>query len=213
MDLMLLLTALVSSQLYRSAQLCLYCFSFASIPLHHSSRFLYKGFFNIDNCFFQNLAFRKTSNCFPFQSLHLLQAGLAGVTFHIKIYRSWNDTKPLNNIQIKEYFSSSLTVRRLVTCCVALRAIDAVPKHNRIALEGVGFNLTHAFIQTGIRACVAGGKLVVVGLGGEEANLPIAAAACKEVDIIGSFRYANTVSLLQLLNPQYNPSFDDSKVF
>ena len=49
-------------------------------------------------------------------------------------------------------------------------------------------------MQTGIRACVAGGKLVVVGLGGENATLPIAAAACKEIDIVGSFRYCNTVS-------------------
>ena len=63
-----------------------------------------------------------------------------------------------------------------------------------------------ACLQTGIRACVAGGKLVVVGLGGEEANLPIAAAACKEVDIIGSFRYANTVSITV---SAYHLSFQD----
>ena len=50
-------------------------------------------------------------------------------------------------------------------------------------------------MQTGIRACVAGGKLVIVGLGSEEAKLPVAAAACKEIDIVGSFRYANTVRL------------------
>lgn len=53
---------------------------------------------------------------------------------------------------------------------------------------------TSTMLQTGIRACVAGGKLVVVGLGGETATLPIASAACKEIDIIGSFRYCNTVS-------------------
>ena len=35
---------------------------------------------------------------------------------------------------------------------------------------------------------------MVVGLGGEVASLPIASAACKEIDIIGSFRYCNTVS-------------------
>lgn len=60
-------------------------------------------------------------------------------------------------------------------------------------------------LQTGIRACVAGGKLVVVGLGGEEANLPIAAAACKEIDIIGSFRYANTVSSSCFVHPLSRP--------
>lgn len=55
-------------------------------------------------------------------------------------------------------------------------------------------SLKIVFLQTGIRACVAGGKLVVVGLGGETATLPIASAACKEIDIVGSFRYCNTVS-------------------
>ena len=58
-------------------------------------------------------------------------------------------------------------------------------------------------LQTAIRACVAGGKLVVVGLGAEEAKLPVASAACKEIDIIGSFRYANTVRLHpMLIHPQ-----------
>lgn len=61
-----------------------------------------------------------------------------------------------------------------------------------VVIDCAGFQST---LQTGIRACVAGGKLVVVGLGGEEASLPIASAACKEVDIIGSFRYANTYPL------------------
>ena len=49
-------------------------------------------------------------------------------------------------------------------------------------------------VQTGIRACVAGGKVVIVGLGSEEAKIPISIAACKEIDILGSFRYCNTVS-------------------
>jgi len=57
---------------------------------------------------------------------------------------------------------------------------------------GTGYDAT-SVLQTGIRACVAGGKLVVVGLGGETATLPIASAACKEIDIVGSFRYCNTV--------------------
>ena len=48
-------------------------------------------------------------------------------------------------------------------------------------------------MQTGIRACVAGGKVVIVGLGSEEAKIPISIAACKEIDILGSFRYCNTV--------------------
>jgi len=61
-----------------------------------------------------------------------------------------------------------------------------------IVIDCAGFQST---LQTGIRACVAGGKLVVVGLGGETATLPIASAACKEIDIVGSFRYCNTYPL------------------
>ena len=35
--------------------------------------------------------------------------------------------------------------------------------------------------------------MVIVGLGSEEAKIPISIAACKEIDILGSFRYCNTV--------------------
>lgn len=34
----------------------------------------------------------------------------------------------------------------------------------------------------------------MVGLGSEEARFPLSIAACKELDILGSFRYCNTVS-------------------
>ena len=36
--------------------------------------------------------------------------------------------------------------------------------------------------------------MVIVGLGSEEAKIPMSIAACKELDIMGSFRYCNTVS-------------------
>ena len=65
-------------------------------------------------------------------------------------------------------------------------------EHNNGSAAYAGLTLP-IHLQTAIRACVAGGKLVVVGLGAEEAKLPVASAACKEIDIIGSFRYANTV--------------------
>lgn len=46
-------------------------------------------------------------------------------------------------------------------------------------------------VQMGIFATAAGGKLVLVGMGTPTQTLPLGAAALREVDIIGVFRYAN----------------------
>ncbi|KAI1610095.1 L-iditol 2-dehydrogenase [Exophiala viscosa] len=46
-------------------------------------------------------------------------------------------------------------------------------------------------VQMGIFATAAGGKLVLVGMGNPTQTLPLGAAALREVDIIGVFRYAN----------------------
>lgn len=46
-------------------------------------------------------------------------------------------------------------------------------------------------VQMGIFAATAGGKLVLVGMGNPTQTLPLGAAALREVDIIGVFRYAN----------------------
>lgn len=46
-------------------------------------------------------------------------------------------------------------------------------------------------VQLGIFASTAGGKLVLVGMGNPVQTLPLGAAALREVDIIGVFRYAN----------------------
>ena len=45
----------------------------------------------------------------------------------------------------------------------------------------------------GIAACQAGGRVVLVGMGQDEMTLPMTAASSSEIDIYGSFRYANTV--------------------
>lgn len=47
-------------------------------------------------------------------------------------------------------------------------------------------------VQTGIFATKAGGKMVLIGMGSPIQTLPIGAAALREVDIVGVFRYANT---------------------
>jgi L-iditol 2-dehydrogenase len=46
-------------------------------------------------------------------------------------------------------------------------------------------------VQLGIYASTAGGKLILVGMGTPVQTLPLGAAALREVDIIGVFRYAN----------------------
>jgi L-iditol 2-dehydrogenase len=47
-------------------------------------------------------------------------------------------------------------------------------------------------IQMSIHAAVTGGKVMLVGMGSPNVMLPLSAAATREVDIQGSFRYANT---------------------
>ncbi|CUS08679.1 unnamed protein product [Tuber aestivum] len=46
--------------------------------------------------------------------------------------------------------------------------------------------------QTGIYATRSGGSLILLGMGNPVQTLPISAAALREVDILGGFRYANT---------------------
>lgn len=46
-------------------------------------------------------------------------------------------------------------------------------------------------VQIGIFAATAGGKVILVGMGTPTQTLPLGAAALREVDIIGVFRYAN----------------------
>ncbi|KAN0084253.1 GroES (chaperonin 10)-like protein [Tylopilus felleus] len=47
-------------------------------------------------------------------------------------------------------------------------------------------------IQMSIYAAVTGGKVMLIGMGTRNVMLPLSAAALREVDIQGSFRYANT---------------------
>ncbi|KAF7316263.1 PKS-ER domain-containing protein [Mycena indigotica] len=47
-------------------------------------------------------------------------------------------------------------------------------------------------IQMSVHAAAIGGKVMLIGMGSRNVLLPLSAAATREVDLIGSFRYANT---------------------
>lgn len=56
-------------------------------------------------------------------------------------------------------------------------------------------------IQTSVHAAIAGGKVMLIGMGSRNVMLPLSSAALREVDIQGSFRYANTYpAALELLS-------------
>ncbi|TFK73534.1 GroES-like protein [Pluteus cervinus] len=57
-----------------------------------------------------------------------------------------------------------------------------------------------AAIQMSAHAAITGGKVMLIGMGSRNVMLPLSTAATREVDILGSFRYANTYpSALSLL--------------
>ncbi|KAK4920390.1 hypothetical protein LTR66_016731 [Elasticomyces elasticus] len=47
-------------------------------------------------------------------------------------------------------------------------------------------------VQAGIYATRPGGRLMLIGMGTPIQTLPVSAAALREVDVVGVFRYANT---------------------
>lgn len=57
-----------------------------------------------------------------------------------------------------------------------------------VVLECTG---AEACTQTAIYATRPGGKIVIVGMGNPIQTLPLSAAALREVDILGTFRYAD----------------------
>ncbi|THG94525.1 hypothetical protein EW145_g8123, partial [Phellinidium pouzarii] len=64
-------------------------------------------------------------------------------------------------------------------------------------------------IQMSIHACIAGGKVMLVGMGARNVMLPLSAAATREVDVLGCFRYAHTYpQALALLAAKSLPALD-----
>lgn len=60
------------------------------------------------------------------------------------------------------------------------------------ALQYVPGNKSMYSLGVRIQAAVTGGKVMLVGMGARNVTLPLSTAATREVDIHGSFRYANT---------------------
>lgn len=71
-----------------------------------------------------------------------------------------------------------------------------------VVLECTG---VEACTQAAIYATRSGGRVVIVGMGNPVQTLPISAAALREVDILGTFRYANTYPQAIALVSGHNP--------
>lgn len=70
----------------------------------------------------------------------------------------------------------------------AVGAVDSVGEVD-VVFECTG---VPSCVQAGIYATKAGGRLMLVGMGHPIQTIPLGAAALREVDIVGVFRYANT---------------------
>lgn len=61
-----------------------------------------------------------------------------------------------------------------------------------------GFDLVYectgveSAIQMSVFSACTGGKVMLIGMGSRNVMLPLSSAACREVDILGSFRYCDT---------------------
>jgi hypothetical protein len=56
-----------------------------------------------------------------------------------------------------------------------------------VVIDCVGVQQT---LEAAVRAVAPGGKIVLVGMGSEQLQLPATLLTCKEVDLLGSFRWA-----------------------
>lgn len=63
--------------------------------------------------------------------------------------------------------------------------------------------------QTAIYATQAGGKVMIIGMGNPIQTLPISAAALREVDLVGVFRYSNTYAEVIKMLANRPPSLPD----
>ncbi|CAK7243260.1 MAG: hypothetical protein STHCBS139747_004777 [Sporothrix thermara] len=104
------------------------------------------------------------------------------------------------------------TEEALATAKQTAEAITALPE-----VAGESFDVVFectgvpSCVQTAIYATRPGGKVMLIGMGTPVYTLPVSAAALREVDILGVFRYANTyaegIDILSKADPATGPDF------
>lgn len=96
---------------------------------------------------------------------------------------------------------------------IAKETAAEVGKADNVGEVDVTFECTGvpSCVQAGIFSTRAGGRLMLVGMGHPIQTLPLGAAALREVDIIGVFRYANTyaesIEIVQTAMQSGGPDF------
>ncbi|KAL5522966.1 hypothetical protein ACEPAF_1233 [Sanghuangporus sanghuang] len=114
--------------------------------------------------------------------------GLADATYCLPLS---NKTKSAGATQEEKLLAAKENIM------AALQHFDA-PDGFDVVFECTG---AEPCIQMSIHACATGGRIMLIGMGTSNITLPLSAAATREVDILGSFRYANTYpEALQLLS-------------
>ncbi|KAJ4298426.1 hypothetical protein N0V88_003456 [Collariella sp. IMI 366227] len=99
---------------------------------------------------------------------------------------------------------------------VFAKEVSEIVKGTNVGGQPVG-EVNATFECTGVEACLQasiystapGGRIMIIGMGNPIQTLPISAAALREVDLVGVFRYANTYPRVIELLASENPRLPD----
>ncbi|EJC99198.1 GroES-like protein [Fomitiporia mediterranea MF3/22] len=117
------------------------------------------------------------------QRLHFAQSnGLADATYCLPLSSNKGGKGGAPQTQEEKLLSAKENIM------AALQTFDA-PDGFDIVFECTG---AETCIQMSVHACTPGGRVMLIGMGSPTVTLPLSAAATREVDLLGSFRYANT---------------------
>jgi len=95
--------------------------------------------------------------------------------------------------------------------------VSELAKGIQVGTDGAVGEYDVVFECTGVESCLQaaiystkpGGRIMMIGMGNPIQTLPISAAALREVDLLGSFRYANTYKAAIELVASGNPLLPD----